>query len=422
MARTPRILIVGAGIGGLTAALALMRRGIAVAVYEQASELAEVGAGLQISANGSRVLFELGLAEAVGAAAWMPHGKEIRLWNTGQRWELFDLGTISVERYGFPYLMIHRADLHAILLAAVRRHDPEAVHLGARAVGLIPRRDGVALCFENGARAEGDAVIGADGVHSQIRQALFGPDRPRFTGIVAWRGLLPADQVPEGLRRPFGANWVGPGGHVVHYFLRRGEIFNFVGVVERDDWCVESWSARGTWQECAADLRGWHEDIQRVIRRLERPYKWALLSREPLERWSVGRVTLLGDACHPMLPFLAQGANMAIEDGLILARCIARYGADMVEALAHYEAARRERTSRAVRGSAENAGRFHNSRLANAREAEAYIAAEWHPEKVKERYDWLFAYDATSADITGKAGDRGAPLPGMVRIGGSSND
>src|SRR5579875_2761764 len=233
MARTPRILIVGAGIGGLTAALALMRRGIAVTVYEQANELAEVGAGLQISANGSRVLFELGLAEAVGAAAWVPDGKEIRLWNTGQRWELFDLGTISVERYGFPYLMIHRADLHAILLAAVRRHDPEAVHLGARAVGLIPRRDGVALCFENGARAEGDAVIGADGVHSQIRQALFGPDRPRFTGIVAWRGLLAAVQSELGRpRRPCRPLFFAPGRNL--QFRRRRRARRLVRrIVER---------------------------------------------------------------------------------------------------------------------------------------------------------------------------------------------
>jgi salicylate hydroxylase len=195
-----------------------------------------------------------------------------------------------------------------------------------------------------------------------------------------------------------GANWVGPGGHIVHYFLRRGELFNFVAVVERDDWQVESWTERGTNEECAADFAGWNEDIQTIISQLDTPYKWALLGREPMDQWSTGRITLLGDACHPTLPFLAQGAVMAIEDGFILGRCMDAY-ADVETALAHYEKARIERTGKIVRGSADNATRFHNHVLSNTAEAQAYVDREFEPAKVEARYDWLFRYDATGVSI-----------------------
>src|SRR5439155_22824734 len=178
-------------------------------------------------------------------------------------------------------------------------------------------------------------------------------DRPRFTGCMAWRAVIPIDRLPPHLARAVGTNWIGPGGHVVHYLLRRGELFNFVGLVERDDWRVESWTERGTVAECEADFRLWHDDIHAMIRAIETPYKWALMLRDPLARWGEGRVSLLGDACHPTLPMLAQGAVMAIEDGLVLARCLERYD-DAPTALRRYEAARAERTGRIVRGAAEN--------------------------------------------------------------------
>jgi len=392
------ILIAGAGIGGLSAALALIRRGFAVRVIEQARELAEVGAGVQISANGARALFSLGLEAALEKVWCEPAGKEIRLWNTGETWKLFDLGAVSRERYGAPYFMIHRADLHRILLGAVKAAAPDCLTLGLRVAGFEQDESCVTLLCENGTRIEGAALIGADGVHSRVRNALFGEMPARFTGLLAWRGLVPMERLPERLRRPVGTNWVGPGGHVVHYPIRSGTLFNFVGMVERSDWLVESWTERGTTQEALNDFKGWNEDIATVIRNIEMPFKWAMLGREPLKQWTLGRVTLLGDAAHPTLPMMAQGANMAIEDGVVLARSFAAHD-DVPAALKAYEGARLERTSRLVRAANDNATRFHNPALGNAQGAARYVDSEWQEEKVKQRYDWVFEYDPVRVAI-----------------------
>jgi len=392
------VAIVGGGIGGLAAALALIRHGIDVVVYEQAPELKELGAGVQISANGTRVLYALGLGPDLERAGVIVAGKEIRLWSTGQAWKLFDLGAVSVERYGFPYMMLHRGDLHAALLNAIRNVKPDAIRLDHKCIDVEQSARSVVIAFENGARVTSPIAIGADGVQSRLRATLFGADRPEFTGIVAWRGLIPRARVPSGIKMDVGTNWVGPGGHVVHYPVRGGELLNFVGLLERDDWRVESWTVQGSNDEFANDFRGWHADVAACIRAVEVPYKWALFARPPMPRWTNGRVALLGDACHAMLPMLAQGAVMAIEDGYVLARCIAEYGIGR-EALRRYQAARRDRANRAVAGSAENARRFHNPDLAEAAGAEAYIDREWQEGRVKQRYEWLFTYDATAAVI-----------------------
>ena len=397
--RKPHILISGAGIGGLTAALALLRRGFDVDVYEQAAELKEVGAGVQISANGTRGLYALGVGEALKTLAVEAEGKEIRLWSTGQTWKLFDLGVESIRLYGFPYFTVYRPDLHSVLADAVRALKRDAIHLDAKCAGFAERGREVVLQLHNGAEAVGDALIGADGVHSVIRQALFGADKPQFLGVIAWRGVAPIERLPAHMRRPVGTNWVGPGGHVVHYPLRAGRLMNFVGIIERSDWQIESWTVRGTKEECSNDLRGWNADVHALIGAIDVPYKWALMGRDPMDCWTRGRITLLGDACHPMLPLLAQGAVMAIEDGVVLGRCFEKYGDDVETALSRYEEVRRERANRAVRGSAENAKRFHNQTLSDRAAAEAYIDREWNESRVKDRYEWLFRYDVTTVEI-----------------------
>ncbi|HKM74764.1 MAG TPA: FAD-dependent monooxygenase, partial [Stellaceae bacterium] len=319
--RRPHVLIAGAGIGGLSVALALLQRGFEVDVYEQAPRLEEVGAGVQLSPNGTRALQALGVLEALERLSCTAEGKEVRHWKTGETWKLFDLGAEAIERYGFPYLTVWRPDLLETLAAAVECEKPDAIHLGSRCTGFTRAGEQVSLLLDGGREVVGDALVGADGVHSQIRRELFGAEEPKFSGMIAWRGVIPMAALPRHMARMVGTNWVGPGGHVVHYPLHRGELMNFVGIVERSDWRVESWSARGSAAECAADFTGWHEDVHRLIANAPTLFKWAMMVREPMERWSVGPATLLGDACHPTLPMLAQGAVMAIEDGLILARC-----------------------------------------------------------------------------------------------------
>lgn len=390
--------VVGGGIGGLTAALALLRRGYDVSVYEQAAELQEVGAGLQISPNGIRVLYSLGLEDELSAMAFEPQGKEIRLWNTGDTWKLFDLGAVSRERYGFPYLTVHRNDLHQLLLRAVEAIKPGAVKLGHKSVGIEQDANGVSIHFAGLPSAKADVVIGADGVHSPIREQLFGSGPVEFTGIVAWRGVIPAEKLPPHLVKPVGTNWIGPGGHVIHYPIRNGELVNFTSVIERRDWQVESWSSAGSNAEYHADYPGWHEEVHTYIEAIPQPFKWALIARPPMQEWVIGRVALLGDACHPSLPFLAQGAVMALEDACILARAFDEFD-DIDEALDQYQRLRVPRATAAVNGAYGNVERFHNPLLAFPDKAQAYVDEQWEPAKVVQRYEWLFEYDALTAQF-----------------------
>lgn len=398
-ARKPKVLIAGGGIGGLTAALSLIQRGFEVEIYEQARVLQEVGAGVQISANGMLVFHELGIAARIVEEAAHPERREIRMWNTGQAWTAFDLGTVSVETYGHPYVTMFRPDLLNILSDAVTKAAPGALRLGRKAVGCETIGQRAILKFDDGSTAEGDVLVGADGIHSAVRAALHGADNAEFTGLVAWRGVIPMQDLPPRLARQVGSNWVGPGRHVVQYPLRRGTLMNFVGVVERDDWKQESWTTAGSHAAMLADFAGWHDDVQTLIKAIPQPFVWALKLRHPLPSWSKGRVTLLGDACHPTLPFLAQGAVMAIEDGYILARALEAHGTDIAAAFRAYEKARQERTSRVVTGSADNTKRFHNPALGDPATAQAYVEREWAEDRLRERYEWMYRYDATAVPV-----------------------
>ena len=394
-----KVIVVGAGIGGLAAALSLLKRGIDVEVYEQAAELKEVGAGIQISSNGTRVLYALGLEQALKRVQVLPSRRAIRHWSSGETWNWFDLGAVTAQRYGTPHVMLHRGDLHGVLADAVKAIKPDAVKLNRRCAGAGTSADSAVVRFDDGASIQAGYAIGADGIHSKVRAALFGADKPTFTGAVAWRGLVPMSELPPHLQQMEGVNWLGPQGHVLHYPVRRGEIMNFISFVERDDWQVESWVTQGTKDELANDFRGWHADVHEMIRRIETPYKWAMMVRGPMPRWSRGRVTLLGDACHPTLPFLGQGGVMAIEDGYIVAECLAKYFDDPDAAFSHYEEARRERTAAVVRKSHENRRSAFSPALGDPKAVAIEVAREWQQERVRERMEWLYAYDATAVAV-----------------------
>ncbi|MBD3728191.1 MAG: FAD-dependent monooxygenase [Sphingomonadales bacterium] len=398
MADKPRITIAGGGIGGMAAALSLLRRGYPVRVYEQAPELGEVGAGVQISPNGSRALDSLGVFESLKAQSCAPKRKEFRLWNTGRSWPMFDLGPMAIEKYGYPYLTVYRPDLLATLHAAVCDIDPDAVVLGSEVVGAEADEHSATLLLADGSRIESDILIGADGVKSTVRKSLFGDDHTEFTGMIAWRAVIPMERLPERFHEMVGWTWIGPGGHLVNYPLRGGKLMNMIGTIERNDWQVESWYAEGSIEECLNDFAGWHEDVQTLIRAAPKVLKWAFMERAPRQVWSLGRATLLGDACHATLPFLAQGAVMSIEDGVVLGRCLDEF-ADPVEALRRYEQARVERTSKMVRGAKENTARFHEGALKTEEGAIAYMESEWSRDPIKERYDWLYRYDVETAEI-----------------------
>jgi len=394
-----RVLIAGGGIAGLTAALALLVRGIDVQVFERSAASPEVGAGLQLSPNATRVLLGLGLGPALERIAWHTAGKEVRLWNTGQTWPMDDPGTGAAERYGAPYWMLHRADLHGVLLDAVRARSPESVCLGARCIGLESGENAVTMHLGDGRSATGDAVIGADGVHSRVRRTMIGASPAAYTGLMAWRGIAPMERLPAPMRRLIGTHWLGCYGHVLTYPLRRGECLNVVCVVQRDDWLPESWFQPGTAKEWLADLAGWHEDVHAIIRAVEAPFKWALLSREPLRRFAQGRACVIGDAAHPALPLLGQGACMAIEDALLVARCLAEAATGVPDGLVRFETARVVRTAAIVHASAANLPRLLSAELADPASAAAFVARAWTGHDERKRCEWLFSYDALTVPV-----------------------
>ena len=341
------VTIIGAGIGGLTAALALQHHGIAVHIYEQSSHLGEIGAGLHLSPNGMKVLYRLGLDAEIEAIRFQPQAIALRHFETGKAFFENPFTGDFIEKFGAPFYAFHRADLHKMLLDAVERHDPNCISVGKRLTALSEDDDGVTLDFEDGSREIKQVVVGADGVHSTVRTLLHTDPGARFTGHVAYRGMVSVDDLEADLIEPKMNLWAGPSAHVVAYYVRRGELLNYVALTEQDGWETESWTTPADKSELAARFADWNPTVQTLIDHTQdgQCYKWALLVRDPLPSWSSARTSLLGDAAHPMVPYLAQGSVMAIEDAWVLAHFAATHD-DTGKALKAYESARLERTAK----------------------------------------------------------------------------
>jgi salicylate hydroxylase len=352
--------IVGAGIGGLSAALGLQRAGFRVQVFEQAPQLGEVGAGLSLSPSAAHALNHLGLHEVLEAKAYKPEDQCVRHYQDARPLVWINRGRELIERYGERYYLIHRADLHDGLAAAVRRNDPEAIRLGVRGAHVSQDSSGARVDFADGSSATVDLLIGADGSRSAVRHTLFGALEPQYTGYIAWRGLVPMALVPPEILEPPSGVFVGPGHLVNRYPVRGGQLLNFVAFAERKDWTEEGWSIRSTVGELLAEFEGWTPWVRRFMELVspDQLFKWGLFDREPLSSWSRGRITLLGDAAHPILPFLGHGAVLAIEDGVVLARALAA-SASVEEGLQRYEGARLERAAFVVLESRKAGRTFH---------------------------------------------------------------
>jgi 6-hydroxynicotinate 3-monooxygenase len=368
------VAIVGAGMGGLATAAALRLVGIDVTVYEQAPQFARIGAGIQIGCNAMKVLRKLGLEPMLRGQSFYPRSWNNRDWRTGDI--KFDMifGETAEAKFGAPYLLAHRGDLHAALASAV---PGECIRLGHRLVGLDQAGEAMRLTFANGATAAADAVIGADGVHSTVRDILFGATPVNFTGRIAYRTTYPAALLGEH-RIGDCTKWWGEDRHIVIYYVKpdRSEVYLVTSQPE-PEFRIESWSAKGDVTELRKAFAGFDREVEQVLAACPDVHKWAIVDRDALPHWQQGRVTLLGDACHPMTPYMAQGAAMAIEDAAVLSRCldgVAREG--IADALRRFEATRKDRASRVQETSRKNI---------------------WLKEKTDA--DWVYAYDAWSTPL-----------------------
>ena len=386
---SPRVTIIGGGIGGLSAALHLLKAGLDVQVYEQATRIGEIGAGIQISPNASRLLIRLGLKPALDKVGVRPRAVNQRRWDDGRTLQRAPIGVEVETTFGAPYYHFHRGDLAELLGNAV---PPERIHLGHRLVDFDQRADKVIARFDKGARAEADVLVGADGIHSKVHALTFGPEKARFTGCVAWRGLIPAERVRHLGIEVASHNWMGPDGHVVHYWVAAGRFMNVVCVTEHGDWAEEGWTIPGRIADVAARYEAWHPTVRGLIAALPETFVWALYDRTELPQWSRGRVTLLGDACHPMLPFMAQGAAQSVEDGAALASLLKAMPGDVPGALQRYEALRKPRATRLQEASAANRVRFH---LHDGPEQQKRDAAMVNSgDRSIANIGWLYAHDA----------------------------
>lgn len=373
-AEQPSIAIVGAGIGGLTAAACLTRLDFKVDVYEQAAQFAPIGAGIQLTANAMKALGGLGLIQRLRSEGFVPAAFHSREWDTAKVTNVLSMGKALEERYGAPDVMVHRARLHSALAELT---PPYCIHFHKKLIAIEQGASAATLVFADGSRHQAALVIGADGIHSAAREALFGAEQPRFTGRVAYRTTYPTARI-NGIAIDERAKWWGSDRHVVHYFTtpRKDEIY-FIAITPEPDFQVESWSTIGRKDTLLAAFSGFHPNVRAILSAAPEIRKWALVEREPMPSWGANRIVLLGDACHPMLPYMAQGAATAIEDAVILVRCLGRFAFDDISsALALYTASRKKRTDRIQLTNRDNS---------------------WLRQKTDT--DWVYEYDAWHAPL-----------------------
>lgn len=393
-----RIAIIGAGIGGLATAAALNQRGYEVQVYEQAPVLREVGAGIQMTPNATKVLKALGLEDRLRSVAFEPEAICGLDWKTGRLAFKTPLKGYCDEVYGAGYFQVHRADLHQMLADLL----PEGVvKVSHRLVSLEETADGVALAFDNGVEVVADLVVGADGIHSVVRKTIFADATPSYTGNMCWRALVPS--VPADFRQvlPSSSMWFGPKGHVVTYYVRGGTMVNIVAVHETDRWEDESWTTPSSREELCATYEGWHPRLRALLAKTGDVYKWGLFDRDPMTEWSRGCVTLLGDAAHPMLPFLSQGAAMALEDGYVLARAIETSPDDITRALRIYQAERQPRTAQVQLGARERGHSYHITSWSKRvlRDINHWLRGLVNAHASGLRASWVYEYDAVTVPL-----------------------
>jgi salicylate hydroxylase/6-hydroxynicotinate 3-monooxygenase len=374
--KKPSIAIIGAGMGGLAVAATLRRVGFDVQVYEQASRFARIGAGIQMMPNSMKVLRGIGIEQRLRDVAFAPFSHLNRIGNTG---EITRELPMPEQLYDAPYLCMHRAELHGALASAL---PADIIHLGKKLSGIDQSGGQVTLSFEDGSKVKADAVIGADGVHSTVRDIVVGPDAPIHKGRIAYRAVFPAALMNGRDIGPSRTKWWGTDRHIVIYYTTRAksEIYFVTSVPESAEWLTkESWSAKGDVRELRAAYDGFHDDVRAVLNACPDCHKWAILEREPLPSWSDGRVVLLGDACHPMTPYMAQGAATSIEDAAVLARCLDDVdGEDIEGAFKRYEKHRKPRTSVVQAISSANT---------------------WMRDERGGDTSWLYGYDAWTAPL-----------------------
>jgi len=396
-----QVLIVGAGIGGLTAALAFAKHGVEITVCERAGSIDEVGAGLQMSPNAMKVLRALGLEEELSKYAFVPQHAAIRDFKTGEYYLKSALGEEIENRHGAPYWHLHRADLQRVLLEAC-----EAVGVNIMLNAAVSHYsemladNRIQVTLENGRTLFTHLVVGADGIHSTIREQMLGPEKPTFMKQVAWRGLIPVSELSIDIQAD-ACVWAGPNRHFVSYYVRGGEFVNFVAVEEREDWTSESWREEGDIKQLQGAFADWHPEVSELVKSAKSSFLWALNGREELPVWYKERAVLLGDACHPMLPFMAQGAAMAIEDAYVLVEKLDQ-AIHVESGLNDYEKARKPRTTKIQQMSKMNAGLYHmegGALLGKAKLKALQTAARFAPKIIQSKLDGVYGHDVTGRNV-----------------------